>query len=61
LKIITNLNVPPHQLKVDAFNAGKDKLPCLTESNCSESLPPGSTVNAVFSLDRISIGSYGVV
>lgn len=60
MKIISKLNNTPHQLTVDAFDKSGDKLPELTEENYDH-LPTGSTVNAVFSLSRITTGSYGIV
>ena len=61
MKIISTVNTSPHKLNVDAFNESREKLPDLNECNYNETIPSGSVVNAVFSLSRISIGSYGVV
>ena len=61
MKIITNLNSSPHKLTLDAFNENKEKISNTTESNYDEILPPESIVTAIFSISRITIGSYGVV
>ena len=61
MKILSTVNTSPHKLNVDAFNESREKLPDLNECNYNETIPSRSVVNAVFSLSRISIGSYGVV
>ena len=61
MKIITNLYTSPHKLTLDAFNENKEKISNITESNYDEILPPGSIVTGIFSISRITIGSYGVI
>ena len=60
-KYQNNRNTFPNKLTLDAFNENREKLSNISESNYNEILPLGSTVTPIFSISRITIGSYGIV